>query len=171
MIIALLGYMGSGKSSIGVLLAEELNVSFNDLDAFIEEQERKSIPEIFTEHGEIYFRKKEHDYLKKYIESNASGVLALGGGTPCYANNMELLLNKEQVITVYLKASLQTLLKRLATETNSRPLLKNIPVKDLPEFIAKHVFERTPFYNKADFTVIVDGKSKTEIVNEIMALL
>jgi len=83
--IILLGYMGSGKSTVGHHLAKKLYLTFTDLDNHIEKKENKTISEIFNEKGEIYFRKKEHEYLKQFINENDSYVLSLGGGTPCYS--------------------------------------------------------------------------------------
>jgi shikimate kinase len=89
--IILLGYMGSGKTTIGSSLSKKLYQNFTDLDDYIEKKENKTISEIFTEKGEIYFRKIEHVYLKQFIMDNDSYILSLGGGTPCYANNMDFI--------------------------------------------------------------------------------
>ena len=89
--VVLLGYMGSGKSSVGALLASKLEISFFDLDAIIEEEEQLSVNEIFAKKGEIYFRKKEHSVLHSLLEKKESFVLSLGGGTPCYFNNHEVI--------------------------------------------------------------------------------
>ena len=91
--IVLLGYMGSGKTTIGMKLAEFLDFDFLDLDHYIEEAEGVSIAEIFQSKGEIYFRKKEHDYLKKILSNKKDFVLSTGGGTPCYGVNMDVILN------------------------------------------------------------------------------
>ncbi len=94
--ITLLGYMGSGKSTIAKIVASRLNLTALDLDEYIIEKEGCSIPDIFQKKGEIYFRKIENQYLKELLESDQSYVLALGGGTPCYANNMELILQESK---------------------------------------------------------------------------
>jgi len=83
--IVLLGYMGCGKSSIGNELASKTAMEFLDLDDYIESQEKKSISQIFEDHGEIYFRKKEHLYLKEVLEKYKNSIISLGGGTPCFA--------------------------------------------------------------------------------------
>ena len=89
--IILLGYMGSGKSTIGKLLAHSLALPFEDLDDFITRKEGKEISEIFAQKGEIYFRKQELAYLKELLSSPSPMVIALGGGTPCYGKAMELV--------------------------------------------------------------------------------
>ena len=86
--IVLIGYMASGKSTIGKILAKELNLSFIDLDHYISDREQMSIPEIFNQKGEIYFRKIETKCLLEVLEKEQEFILSLGGGTPCYGNNM-----------------------------------------------------------------------------------
>jgi shikimate kinase len=102
--IILLGYMGCGKSVIGAFLAEKLQIPFYDLDQEIEKETQISIAELFQTRGEIYFRKKENEILKTFLAKENDFVLSLGGGTPCYYNNHELLL-QEDVFSIYLKAS------------------------------------------------------------------
>ena len=89
--VILLGYMASGKSTIGRLLAEEKGLKFINLDEYLEEKEEKSISDIFKDKGEIYFRLKENEYLKELLEKKESFVLSLGGGTPCYSSNMDVI--------------------------------------------------------------------------------
>lgn len=163
--IILLGYMGSGKSTIGSKLAEITSSNHIDLDNYISEKENDTINNIFKNKGEIYFRKKESEYLRFLLESDKNFILSLGGGTPCYANNMDLI-NKKST-SIYLKASIDELFNRLKKGKSKRPLIKNIENKDLKEFIAKHLFDRRPFYEKAIHTVVVDGKSIKKIVKEI----
>ena len=167
--IILLGYMGSGKSTIAQKLALSLNLPFIDLDQYIEQNENVSIKKLFESNKEIKFRKLEHQYLKELLANNDSFVLSLGGGTPCYANN-HLLLQGDNITSVYLKASIETLTNRLKHEKDSRPLLANQPDDELSEFIAKHLFERSYFYTHAKHTIKVDGKSVETIVTEIAAL-
>ncbi|NKI33508.1 shikimate kinase [Croceivirga thetidis] len=170
MIVALLGYMGSGKSTVGKQLAETLDYEFHDLDSLIEKKEQKSISKIFEERGEIYFRKLESEVLVETLNSKREIVLALGGGTPCYASNMQKLQNGN-TISIYLKLSITELVNRLSNEQWQRPLIREIPIKELPEFIGKHLFERGFFYNQADKILEVDGKSVAEQVTAIKSLL
>jgi len=109
--IVLLGYMASGKSSIGMKLANMLNVSFVDLDDLISEKEKLSIPAIFKTKGEIYFRKKEIDYLNEFLLQKDNFILAVGGGTPCYGNNMSIINNHSK--SIYLKSSIQSIINGL----------------------------------------------------------
>jgi shikimate kinase len=166
--IVLLGYMASGKSAVGKILAEALNIQFIDLDSFIEVHEQMSITQIFDTKGEIYFRKKEGEYLQELLNSNESSVISLGGGTPCYGNNMDFIENKSS--SFYLKASINTIFERLKKETSQRPLVAAIGTENLKEYIAKHLFERAPYYERAHHTVLADHKNVTQIVDEIMLL-
>jgi len=163
--IILVGYMGSGKSTIAQKLSEVLDLKMIDLDEYIVEKEGISIPEIFKKKGEIYFRKLETKTLEEIFKSEKNYVLSVGGGTPCYDNNINLITRYG--VSFYLKASLQTLNERLLKEKNSRPLIKNIRDQDLLEFIAKHLFERNLYYEKTDHTIKIDGKDVKEIVEEI----
>lgn len=164
--IVLLGYMGSGKSTIGGLLAKDLGICFLDLDSHIEEAEGKPISAIFSEKGEVYFRKKEASSLRGILAANDDFVLSIGGGTPCYANNMQAI--KEITPNAfYLKVSIDELVRRLSKEKSERPLIENISDQELPEFIAKHLFERSFFYNQALHKMQCDGKNIMEIVAEI----
>ena len=140
--------MTSGKSSIGDLLANALNLKFFDLDSEIEKVEGLSIPEIFNEKGELFFRKKESEVLNQILDLD-SFVLATGGGTPCYGKNMEAILTKS-THSFYLKLSISDLVERISNESSSRPLVKNIPKEKLPEFVGKHLFERSFFYEQAE---------------------
>lgn len=168
--IVLLGYMGSGKTTIGKLLAERLQLKFLDLDLLIEASEGTKISDIFKEKGEIYFRKKEASSLRQVLSSDDDCVLSIGGGTPCYANNMHAI-NTATEHGIYLKVALTELVERLQKEKSKRPLIANIPNEELSEFIGKHLFERSYYYNQANQVVNCDGKSTTAICNEIEGLL
>lgn len=166
--IILLGYMASGKSVIAKELAKKMNLKSIDLDHYIEEKEKIKINEIFKKHGEIKFRMLENNYLKEILEAETDLIIAVGGGTPCYANNMDLIVNGE--VSIYLNASIETLFQRLIKDKSNRPLVSEIPTEKLKEFIAKHLFERNVFYNRALSKIKVDHKSIDEIVEEIIKL-
>jgi shikimate kinase len=168
--IILLGYMGSGKSTIAKKLAEIIHLNALDLDELIEKSQKKTIAELFSEDGEVHFRKLEHHTFVELLNDSTSFILSVGGGTPCYANN-HLLLQREDVLSIYLKTSIDELVNRLIHETQKRPLLTSKNPDDLKEFIAKHLFERSYFYNQAKYTVSTDGKSVDEIVSEIQKFL
>lgn len=168
--IILVGYMGSGKSTVGEILSKKTGIPFFDLDEIIEKNTQKTISELFSEIGEIKFRKLEHETLNHFLTTQINFILSLGGGTPCYANN-HLQLQKEGVTSVYLKASVQELIKRLEPEKKHRPLIASKDGEDFKEFIAKHLFERSYFYNQAKHIISVDGKTPNEIVDEINVFL
>jgi len=168
--VILLGYMASGKSTVGKKLAKKLFLPFIDLDDYIEKKEKKSISTLFKEKGEIYFRRIEHKYLKELLNAKEDFVLSLGGGTPCYAGNMELI-KKSEAIAIYLKASIKTITGRLLSAKRRRPLVANIDEDKIAEFVAKHLFERSEFYEQATYKVIIDDKTVDEIITEIRILL
>ncbi|HSP83833.1 MAG TPA: shikimate kinase [Gillisia sp.] len=165
----LTGYMGSGKSYIGKILARELSIPFIDLDDQIVKLQGKEIPDIFREKGEIFFRKLETEVLKDILENKNSLVVALGGGTPCYGNNLDLIKNDTQSRIIYLKASVNFLTERLFAEKDSRPVISHLDQKeDLEDFIRKHLFERSYYYLQANQIINVEEKSPGLIVEEIM---
>jgi shikimate kinase len=143
--IVLLGYMASGKSTIGREISKKLDMKFIDLDDYISKREKRSISEIFKVKGEIYFRRIESLYLSEILNSKDNFILSLGGGTPCYSNNMDLIMNSEAV-SIYIKAGIKTLVSRLTAEKNKRPLVAELEDDKLVEFVAKHLFERGFFY-------------------------
>lgn len=168
MIIVLMGYMGSGKSLIGRLLSSDCDFSFVDLDDFIEKKENASISDIFDQNGEIYFRKKEKEYLKLLLDTSNNVVISLGGGTPCFGNNIEILTHSDEVKTIYLNASVEELAKRLSNERSKRPLIAHLSnLENVLDFIRKHLFERSFYYHQADKVIKTDGKTPEEIVQEI----
>ena len=167
--VVLLGYMASGKSAVGKLLAKDLKMQFIDLDSFIEEKENLTISELFNTKGEIYFRKKEGEYLQELLNLNENYIISLGGGTPCYGGNMEIIEKNSK--SFYLNASIKTIFNRLLGETSKRPLVATLGEENLKEFIAKHLFERNPFYDRANFTISVNDKSVQQITSEIKALV
>jgi shikimate kinase len=168
--IVLLGYMASGKSTIGREISKKLDMKFIDLDDYISKREKSSISEIFKVKGEIYFRRIESFYLSEILNSKDRFILSLGGGTPCYSNNMELILNSE-ASSIYIKAGIKTLVSRLTAEKNKRPLVAELEDDKLVEFVAKHLFERRFFYEQASMTVNTEDKSTEEITTEIRILL
>lgn len=172
MIIVLIGYMASGKSTLGKILADTLNYDFIDLDDFIEDKESLAVPDIFKTKGEIYFRKQEAWYLKELLNIDNNMVLSVGGGTPCYGSNMQLILSKAHVKSIYLKASISTLAGKLINKKANRPLIAHIKTKqEMTEFIGKHLFERLPFYNQAEIKVTIDNRTKNDIIEDIILRL
>jgi shikimate kinase len=162
--------MASGKSTIGKELAKKLYIKFIDLDEYIENNEKMSVSAIFKNKGEIYFRRIEHTYLKEILNSDEKFVLSLGGGTPCYANNMHFISNTKAV-SLYLKTSIKTLAERLVSEKSRRPLVADLTDEKITEFVAKHLFERRFYYEQANFTLNIDNKSLQESIAAIRILL
>jgi shikimate kinase len=168
--IILLGYMGCGKSTIANKLSNCIEIPFVDLDKKIEEKANLSINAIFEKHGEIYFRKLEHQLFVELLNSPETLIIGLGGGTPCYANNHELL-KENGVVAIYLKASIDTLFNRLSLNKSKRPLIADKNDSEMKEFIAIHLFERSFYYNQARYKVVVDDKTIDEVVEDIITIL
>lgn len=168
--IILVGYMGSGKTIIASRLASVLQKTHLDLDSLIENKENLGVNSIFKTKGELYFRQLENQVFKSLIESDDEFILSLGGGTPCYANN-HLFLKNEDVVSIYLKTSVEELHKRLLDNKSSRPLIAAMEEVELKEFIAKHLFDRSYYYHQAKYIVSTDAKSIDAIVEEIKNLV
>jgi len=166
--IVLVGYMGTGKSAIGNELSKLLNIDFIDLDGYIATQEASEIAAIFEEKGELYFRKKEKEALEQLLNSNRNFILATGGGTPCYYNNMKLISKKSS--SFFINTPLNILAERLTKGKSKRPLIKHLNDDDLTKFIAKHLFERNQFYQKANYT-ITNNTTVNDAIKEIIKLL
>ena len=169
--IVLIGYMGSGKSLIGSHLAKKIDYKFIDLDQYIEKKEARSISKIFEDSGDIYFRKTETKYLIQCLSENNNIVLSLGGGTPCYNDNLTHI-NSTNNISIYLKNNNVELSKRLYKNNNNRPLISTIKSEQkMIEFVSKHLFEREVFYNKANVTVDCYKKDVNSICDLIISNL
>lgn len=164
--------MGSGKSTVGEELSGVTGLPFLDLDTYIQQEEGMSIARLFADHGEIYFRRKEAEHLKKLLASQSKLVLATGGGTPCYGQVMLELLQTPNCITVYLNCSVDTLTKRLWKEKDHRPLISHLTSEELlNDFIRKHLFERSFIYNQAAVKINCDALTTAEIVEQIVLKL
>lgn len=160
--IVLVGYMGVGKTAIGRILAEKMNLPFFDLDQLIENEEKNTIATIFDKKGELYFRKLERKCLENFLQVQQNYILALGGGSPCYFNNFKLY-QADDITSIYLKANTGTIVKRLGSNLQNRPLLQNLDKEALTEFVAKHLFERNSYYNKVTLVQPTDENSIQEI--------
>jgi shikimate kinase len=162
--IFLVGFMGSGKTHWGRLWSEAYIFSFVDLDHAIEKENGKTIPKIFEEEGEDHFRKIETATLRSFTSAH-NVIIACGGGTPCFHNNMHWM--NENGITVYLRGTPQQLAERLIKEQQQRPLLHNVKEHELEDFIKRKLSERESFYNQAQ--IILDTKNiTTETFKEII---
>ncbi len=152
--VYLLGYMGSGKSTIGRKVALELGLGFTDLDHQFEEQYRISVADFFEKYDEKGFRAIEQRLLHDTLRENDI-LVSTGGGTPCFFDNLEFI--RKAGISVYLRWPSGLLIERLQHVKRKRPLLKNIPDGELHQKISQHIAEREFYYNQAD--IIVDGST------------
>ena len=169
--IILLGYMGCGKSTVGRHLAKQLLLPFVDLDDYLSEIHGSSVSNLFLEYGEIGFRKIEKTALDDLLASAKASVLSLGGGTPCYADNMQSVIQSTPY-TFYLSPSISTLCHRLYSEKDHRPMISHLTSEDnLQEFIAKHIFERKLFYEQANHFLYIKDETPQELVDHIIKKL
>ncbi|MFO8236258.1 MAG: shikimate kinase [Bacteroidales bacterium] len=150
MTVFLIGFMGSGKTTVGRKLASKLNMQSVDLDDKIEEETGMTIEQIFNTKGEEYFRDIENKCLKKVIKQK-NLILSTGGGTPCYMDNMRFM--NQQGVTVYIKMNSYELYSRLIYSKTNRPLLKNKEKAEMKQFIQNKLTERKPYYEKAQLIV------------------
>lgn len=163
--IFLIGFMGSGKTHRGRELSQKLNLPFFDLDEQVVNSENKSINEIFEQDGEEYFRLKEKEVLHIITESHSSFVMACGGGSPCYFNNIEYM--NQSGTTVWLNTPIPVLYERLAKERNKRPLLKNLSDEQLRAFIIKKFSDRKIYYEQADVFVEDENIGLDQFIEKI----
>jgi shikimate kinase len=162
--IVLVGLMGAGKSTVGRRLADKLGLPFVDADHEIEAAAGKTIPEIFADHGEAYFREGERKVIARLLDSGAA-VLATGGGA--YVNTETRNLIKLKGVSIWLKADLPLLMRRVSRRSN-RPLLKS----DDPQAVMRRLIEeRYPIYQLADITVMSRDVAHTAMVNDVLKAL
>lgn len=165
--ITLLGYMGSGKSTIGRKLASSLEFEFIDLDAEIENEIGRSISDIFAFYGDYFFRKVEHLLLKKYLlNHNRNIVLSTGGGACTYYNSIKLI--NEKSTSFYLKVEPSEIIQRIENQINQRPLLAKKSKSELKQFIEHQLLERSLIYESAENTI--ENKNQEETLNKIIHL-
>jgi shikimate kinase len=165
-IIYFVGFMGSGKTTLGKRLAKKLEIPFIDLDAKICEVTGKTIPEIFDKEGEESFRKIEQETLRNLSVKEAA-VVSVGGGTPCFFDNMSWM-NKHG-LTVYLKLSPKAILRRLSSSNLSeRPLLKNLTNTELLTFIEEKLKDREAYYLSAKYHFDPLNESIEELIQTYM---
>ena len=170
--IILIGYMGSGKSTVGKALSKETGMMFYDLDWYIESRMRKTVAQIFAEKGEEGFRKIEHNMLHEVAEFE-NVIISCGGGTPCFFDNIDYINQQGEV--VYLKATPEVLYRHLLMGKVERPLIKNKTPEELIAYITEQVAKREEFYNKARYTLdvsLMDNYEKIQLsVDQLRQLL
>lgn len=162
--VILIGFMGSGKTTVGLRLSYRLRRTVVDTDKEIEREEKRAVSDIFAADGEAYFRDRETACLKKLLDSTGNQIISVGGGLPLREENRKLLHKLGQVF--YLRAQADTIYERVKDDT-ARPLLQ---VDDPKAKIRTMLKERDPYYREAaDVVIDVDGKEFEEILNEIEA--
>lgn len=160
----LIGFMGTGKSTVGRILADRTRRPFIDLDERVEDASGMKVPDLFARHGEAAFRELERSVLERAIGEKSPCVIACGGRTPCSKTNRSLM--KENGVRILLHASPACLAQRLAEEKEGRP---NLRAAD-SEWIAEELGRRTPCYEGADIQVNVEGKAPELVAEEILRL-
>ena len=148
--IYLIGMPGSGKTTLGKQVASDLPTSFVDLDYEIESREKKSIPEIFSQQGEDYFRMVESELLKEWAASDKSFVMATGGGTPCFFQGIDVMM--QTGISIFLDTPIDLLVQRLEKKSG-RPLLQSKDNNELRNKLEALRQSRLPFYQRAQITL------------------
>lgn len=166
--IFLIGFMGSGKTTLGKYAAKHLGLGFMDLDQLIEANVGLSIPDMFREKSEQFFRETERDVLREVCDAEGDYLVSCGGGTPCWFDNMERM-NKSG-ITIYLDISSARLTDRIRKSKSQRPLLQNVK-GDLQIHIHKLLLERTKFYSQARVMIPEEKANKKDILEIIRSLL
>jgi len=163
----LIGYMGVGKSTWAKKWAKASQLPVHDLDKLLELRLQMSISEYISAFGELAFRKEEREEIRR--SGNLEGIIAVGGGSPCFYDNMDVM--NAQGETIYLHAGVGFLSKRLQDSTmagNERPLLKGLEVAMYPEFIGKHLLERMPYYDQAAHRISVEKEDVLAALHSLM---
>lgn len=161
--LILIGFMGSGKTTLGRALSKALGMEFIDLDNYIETRHCKSINQLFAERGEDGFRKIEQSLLHEVCEFE-DVIISSGGGTPCFFDNMEYM--NRQGTTIYLHVPNSRLFERLSIAKSKRPLLKDKNDEEIATFIEEQIKKREPFYSQAKHTFEADRLENREQIKE-----
>lgn len=156
--IFLLGFMGTGKTHWGKIWAAQQGLRFYDLDTEIERHTGLTIPQIFEQHGETYFRQQEQERLLSFANKDRF-ILSTGGGTPCFYNNMQWM--KENGLTIYLDTPVAILKERLIQEKWHRPLVRNLNEQEIETFIINSLKKRQKYYLQSHIILSTDTISDT----------
>ncbi len=152
--VFLIGYMGSGKSTIGRFIAKDMNWQFIDMDDYFEQKAGCTISQFFADKGEEEFRKAEAKVLKE-LATKENVIIATGGGSPCFFDNIDVM--RSAGLTIYIEVTPEELAARLKGAKSKRPIIANKTDEELTSFISSQLEKREPFYKKAEMTV--DGKA------------
>lgn len=166
-LIFLCGFMCCGKTTQGKQLAKQLGYHFIDLDSYIENKHNNNIAELFKEVGEPEFRNIETESLKECIENNIKTIIALGGGTPCFNNNIALL--KQNGLLIYLQMNPTDLYERLFSEKSNRPLLKDKVDNEMLNYIEQLLKLREPVYTQAHIQINSTRLNTDELKQAVLA--
>lgn len=159
--IFLIGYMSSGKSTLGKVLAKRLNLKFIDIDESFEEKYKITINDFFIKFGEPKFRELEQQLLISILNIE-NAVISTGGGTPCYYDNLDLI--NENGVSIYLKLHYKSIVARLKNTKKQRPLVKDLNDKEFENYIEENLAKREEYYSKAHHTI----KSENLTINELL---
>ncbi len=165
--VFLIGFMGSGKSTIGRLLADDLHVPFIDLDDRIEQKEGMSISQLFAEKGEDFFRRLEAAVLREMVAKESSFVLACGGGTPCFYENMAFM--NGQGITIWLNTPQEVMVERLLMAPDQRPLVSGLSREALTTFVSERLLQRKQWYSQARLEINTSSLRLKELRDQLEA--
>lgn len=161
--ILLIGFMAAGKTTLGKALARDLGLQFIDLDHYIENRYHSTVSQLFADRGEEGFRQIERNMLHEVTEFE-DVIIATGGGTPCFYDNMEYMSSKG--ITVFLQASVDVIYTRLTIARVQRPLVKGKTADELRQYIADMLEMRSPYYTRAHHTFCADYLENTQQVSD-----
>jgi shikimate kinase len=168
-LVFLIGFMGSGKSYWARLLAAQANWQWVDLDTCIEAAEKSTVAEIFEARGEDAFRALEQHYLLQLIDLQQDTIVSVGGGTPCFLDNMHWM--NAQGTTVYLQTAPEILVKRLLPEQQKRPLIATVLPTDLLQVITKKIAGRAPFYEQARHLIRQELGNESDVQTALAAII
>ncbi len=164
MLIYLIGYMGAGKTTYGRRLARDIKYNFIDLDHAIEAEQGKTVSQIFAEYGEERFRQIERETMMKTFDLRNT-IVATGGGTPCFFDNMQLL--NQHGATLYIELSVKNLVWNLLNSHTDRPLLHNKTYEELVDYVDATLQKRLPFYTQAHYRVDGIGITSQKMIEAL----
>ena len=167
--IFLIGFMSSGKTTVGMELSKVLGYYFLDLDEYIETKHKRTIKQIFETRGEEHFRIIENEALKEVCSFNGDFVISSGGGTSCFYNNIDYM--NRHGLTVYLRLEVFTLVARLVESKIDRPLLWGKTREELNDYIIRVLDERRKYYEKAQIIVDADSLEPTDLAKMITSMI
>ncbi len=166
--VFLIGFMASGKSTVGEELAQILGVPFIDLDTYIEEKNKKSIKVLFELYGETKFREIENQALREVAKIEGDFIIASGGGTSCFYNSVDFM-NKVGT-TIYLRVEVSELLARLIESKKDRPLLWGKSKEELNDYIIRVLDERKKYYEKAKIIIDFENLNVEQLAQTLRAM-